>query len=57
MGEFVDEFWHLLSDPAHTAVEFVFVGIDYLIIHTVVRKWRKHFHRDIGVSDGHGLTP
>ena len=57
MGEFVDEFWHLLSNPAHTAVEFVFVGIDYLIIHTVARKWRKHFHRDIGVSDGHELTP
>lgn len=56
MNEFVSEFLHILSDPAHTAVEFTFVAIDYLIVHTVVRRWRKHFHRDIGVSDNHGVV-
>lgn len=53
MNEITHEFWHLLTDPAHTMVEFTFVLVDYMIIHTVVRRWRKHFHRDIGVKDGH----
>lgn len=56
MNEFVHEFTNLITDPAHTAVEFVFVGVDYLIIHTVVRKWRKHFHKDIGVSNNHEVV-
>lgn len=53
MNEFVHEFTHLITDPAHTAVEFTFVLIDYAIIHTVVRRWRKHFHKDVGLSDNH----
>lgn len=53
MEEFAHEFMHLLTDPAHTAVEFTFVLLDYLIIHSVVRRWRKHFHKDIGLRDDH----
>lgn len=53
MSEFVHEFLHLLTDPAHTAVEFTFVAIDYLIIHTVAYRLKRHFHRDLGVDNHH----
>ena len=53
MQEVFDEFLHLLLDPAHTMVEFTFVAIDYAIIHTVVSRWRKHFHKDQGLADDH----
>lgn len=53
MNEFADEFLHILTDPAHTAVEFTFVLIDYLIIQTIVSRMRKHFHRDLNIRDDH----
>lgn len=53
MDEFVHEFVHLITDPVHTSVELFFVTVDYLIIHAVVRRWRKHFHKDIGIKDNH----
>ena len=53
MSEFIDEFWHLLSSPAHTAVEFTFVALDYIIIHTVASRLKRHFHRDLGVDNHH----
>jgi hypothetical protein len=39
----LDEYLHILSDPAHTAVEFTFVLIDVIIINKV-RDWM-HGHR------------
>lgn len=47
MNDFVQDFLHLLTDPAHVALEFVFVLLDYLIIQTVVTRLKKHFHKDI----------
>jgi hypothetical protein len=41
------EYVHLMSDPAHTAVEFTFVLFDYLIISWVKAQIVKHFHKDI----------
>lgn len=34
------DYLHLLSDPAHMAVEFTFVLIDVLAIRYVERRWR-----------------
>lgn len=53
MNEFLHEFAHLMTDPAHVAVEFTFVAMDYLIIHTVARGLKKHFHRDMGINNDH----
>jgi hypothetical protein len=60
MEHFIEEYVHLLKDPAHLALEFTFVLVDYLIIQTVVAKWRKHFHKDIArehavIEAEHGL--
>ncbi len=43
----MDEYLHILSDPAHTAVEFTFVLIDVLIIGWVKHQIVKHMHRDV----------
>lgn len=43
----LDEYLHILSDPAHTAVEFTFVLIDVLIISWVKNRIVKHIHRDV----------
>lgn len=56
MNEFVQEFTHLITDPAHTAVEFTFVLVDYLIIHTVARRLKRHFHKDLGVNNNHEVV-
>ena len=47
MSEFIQEYTHILSDPAHSAVEFTFVLIDVLIISWVRDRIIKHLHRDI----------
>lgn len=41
------DYLEILRDPAHVAVEFTFVLIDYLIIQTVATRLKRHFHRDI----------
>jgi hypothetical protein len=43
----IAEYFHILSDPAHTAVEFTFVLIDVIIISWVKNRIIKHIHRDI----------
>ncbi len=46
--ELVHEYLHILTDPAHTLVEFTFVLIDYIIINTFYHKVIvKHLHRDV----------
>lgn len=55
------EFTHLITDPAHTLVEFCFVAIDYLVIQTVVSRVKDHFHRDLAseharIEAEHGLV-
>lgn len=47
MGEILAEYAHLMTDPAHTAVEFTFVLIDVLIIDAVRRLIVRHLHRDV----------
>ncbi len=42
MNEFIHEYQHLMSDPAHTAVEFTFVLIDVIIINKVRDYWHGH---------------
>lgn len=37
---FVHEYLHILSDPAHAAVEFTFVLADVLVIDAVRKRWR-----------------
>lgn len=43
----IDEYMHLMSDPAHIAVEFTFVLLDVLIIGAVRKQIVKHLHRDV----------
>lgn len=43
----IDEYFHLMSDPAHMAVEFTFVLIDVMIISAVKNRIIKHLHRDV----------
>lgn len=47
----IEEYLHLMSDPAHTLVEFTFVLVDVLIISWVKNKIIKHLHRDIKMSE------
>lgn len=52
MGTFWEHFTEIITDPAHTAVEFLFVLLDYLVIGVVVHRVRRHFHRDMaGAGD------
>ena len=43
MTDIIHEYGHLMSDPAHTAVEFTFVLIDVMIINKF-RDWL-HGHK------------
>lgn len=43
MGDYIHEVEHLLSDPAHMTVEFMFVLFDVYII-SKYRDWR-HGHK------------
>jgi hypothetical protein len=45
--DILHEYVHILSDPAHSLVEFTFVLIDYIIIQTVGHRIVKHLHRDV----------
>lgn len=45
------EYLTILTDPAHSLVEFTFVLFDLLVIDTVRRGLKRHFHRDL--SDQH----
>lgn len=60
MGEFLHHFVEIITDPAHTAVEFCFVLFDYVIIRTVEQRLKRHFHKDLRaehqrIEDEHGL--
>lgn len=44
------EYVALLTDPAHTLVEFTFVLVDYLLIGAVAAWLRRAFRRDIDVE-------
>jgi len=51
------EYLHILTDPAHSLVEFTFVAVDYLIVQTAVHAVKKHFHKDLAVQDrAHGVV-
>lgn len=50
MGAFWEHFKEIITDPAHTAVEFCFVLLDYLVIQVVVSRVRKHFHKDLSAE-------
>ncbi len=39
------EYLEILTSPAHMAVEFTFVLLDYLVIQFVVRRWSKRRDR------------
>lgn len=41
------EYLSLITNPAHTLVEFTFVLLDYLVIAAVARALKSHFHKDI----------
>lgn len=57
MTEFLHHYAELMSDPAHTAVEFTFVLLDVLIIDAVRRRWRKHLDREHQIIDAeHGVV-
>lgn len=43
----LDEYLHILSDPAHTAVEFTFVLLDVLVIDAVRRRMRRFTIRSV----------
>lgn len=58
----LEHYLDLLTDPAHSLVEFTFVLVDVLIIDYVRRRLRDHFHRDIAeehsrIDAEHGITP
>ena len=61
MQGILSEYAHLITDPAHSLVEFTFVLLDYLVIQVVVRGVKKHFHRDLRrehtvLDTEHGIT-
>jgi len=47
----IDEYLHILSDPAHTLVEATFVLAEFILLNIVwkfiKRRWERHMHRDI----------
>lgn len=43
----MNEYLEILSDPAHSAVEFTFVLFDVLVISFVKNRIVKHLHRDL----------
>lgn len=45
MSHFWPHFIEILTDPAHLAVEFVFVLLDYLVIQVVVNQVKKRFRK------------
>ncbi len=47
MTEIMHEYVHILTDPAHSMVEFTFVLIDVLIISWVKNRIIRHMHRDM----------
>lgn len=58
----LEHYVELLTDPAHTLVEFTFVLVDVLIIDYVRRRLRDHFHNDIAqehvrIDAEHGIPP
>ncbi len=60
METFLDEFFHLATDPAHLLLEFCFVLLDVLVIQAVASRIKKHFHKDIAdehtkIEREHGL--
>ena len=46
----LEHYIDLITDPAHTAVEFTFVLLDVLIIDFVRRRIIRHIHRDVGAG-------
>lgn len=46
----LEEYMHIMTDPAHSAVEFTYVLIDVLIISWVKSRIIKHLHRDINAG-------
>jgi len=47
----IEEYLHLMSDPAHTAVELTFIMVDLLILGAGKRAIVRHFHRDLRNRD------
>jgi hypothetical protein len=46
----LEHYLEIITDPAHTAVEFTFVLLDVLIIDAVRRRIVKHLHRDVAAG-------
>jgi hypothetical protein len=63
VNTFWEHFTEIITDPAHTAVEFVFVLLDYVVIQTIAHRLKAHFHKDLAsehraIEIEHGLpTP
>lgn len=47
VSEILHHYVEILTDPAHSAVEFTFVLFDVLVIDFVRRRLVKHFHKDL----------
>lgn len=61
MSDFLTQYAEIMSDPAHLAVEFTFVLLDYLAINWVASRIKAHFHRDLArehqrLDAEHGVT-
>lgn len=51
------EYTHIMTDPAHSLVEFTFVLFDVLVIDAVRRQWNRRLHREHARIDAeHGVT-
>lgn len=47
----MNEYLHLITDPAHTAVELTYIMVDLLILGAVKRAIVRHLHRDLRNRD------
>lgn len=47
----INEYFHILSNPAHTLVEATFILVEFIILNVIWRfiktRWERHMHRDI----------
>lgn len=43
----LEEYLHMLTDPAHTLVELTYIMFDLVILKVVIHFLKKHMHRDL----------
>jgi hypothetical protein len=61
MNQILSHYVEIITDPAHSLVEFTFVLLDVLVIDAVRRRLKRHFHNDLDdehrrLDDEHGVT-